>query len=107
ADDRNMETLSIDTKNSDTPFELKKYTSPEMDKLKNSNSYLKDNDLFVINSGKSDVQLNVFDTKNGEQKKSISLKNNLANISAETAEDFINGARKNRMKPTVTVNKTT
>ena len=106
-DDQNISLLSISLE-SDNNFELKNFKTPEMDKLKNSNSFLKEEQLFVINSSKEDIELNVFSTEKENLIMNLSLKNDLSYLAEnqEELEDFINNSRKNRNKPTVTINET-
>ena len=106
-DDQNISLLSINLEG-DNNFELKNFKTPEMDKLKNSNSFLKEEQLFVINSSKEDIELNVFSTEKENLIKNLSLKNDLSYLAEnqEELEDFIKNSRKNRNKPTVTINET-
>ncbi|MBW2960511.1 hypothetical protein [Mesonia aestuariivivens] len=105
--DQNISLIAIDLQG-ENHFKLMNFKTPEMEKLKNSNSYFKNNKLFVINSGKDDIQLNVFNAEKENLLKNLSLKKNLSHLAKnkEDLEDFIDNARKSKNKPTVTINET-
>ncbi len=106
-DDQNISLLSVSLEGENN-FELKEFKTPEMEKLKNSNSFLKNKQLFVLNSSKEDIELNVFNTEKENLLKNLSLKKDLSYLAEnqEELEDFIRDSRRNKNKPTVTINET-
>ncbi len=106
-DDEQVETLKIKL-NDENPFTYQNYSATALEKLKNSNSYFKDDKLFVVNSGKEDVEMNIFNASSGKKEKRLSLKKEMAfaETDLEKRENFIKQSRRSINKPTVTLNET-
>jgi len=106
-DDEQIETLKIKL-NDENPFTHQNYSATALTKLKNSNSYFKDDKLFVVNSGKEDVEMNVFNVDSGKKEKRLSLQKEMAfaEKDLEKRENFIKQSRRSINKPTVTLNET-
>lgn len=80
-------------------------TTTNLDKIKDGNSYLKDNKLFGMFLGKEDFGISIFDVNTGVEEKSILLSEDISQIeSADNTQAYMKGATKSKMKPTISVN---
>jgi len=82
-------------------------TTAQLDKIKDGNSYLMDGKIFGMYLGKKDFGISVFDIETGEESKKFLLSEDISQIeSARKTEEYMKSATKQRMRPTIAVNKT-
>jgi len=84
---------------------LKSFGFSNNNKFLNFNTFIKENKLYTISSNKEDLVINLINLETEKVEKSISLNENLKDIYSES-ESFLKNAKKGKMKPTLTVNKT-
>src|SRR5690606_25396937 len=82
-------------------------TTAKLDKIKDGNSYVMDDKIFGMYLGKKDFGISVFNIETGKEEKKFLLSEDISQIeSAEKTEEYMKGATKQRMRPTIAVNKT-
>lgn len=88
------------------PFKKSNLKSTGIEKLRDGNMQLKEGNVFALFLAKDDFAVNIYNATSGEEIKSFSLKNDLANFKRikYIKFDFMKESIKGKYKPTLAVN---
>ena len=81
-------------------------TAPEVDKLRDNNTQIKDGKLFAIFQGKEDFSFNVYDAYTAENLKSFTLSEQLSQLTGIRSKksNYLKEVEKLKNRPTVAIN---